>query len=84
MTVRLTVSDDGHLTLDAETLRSLGLKPGDRVVVEALTGGGFSVRAAPEPGSLDAFFSCLPKYDGPPVSIDEMNEAIAAGWAGER
>ncbi len=84
MTVLITVSDDGHLTLDAATLQALGLKPGDRVAVEALEGGGFSVRAEPNPGSLEAFYSCLPKYDGPAVSIEEMNEAIAAAWAGER
>lgn len=83
MTVRLTVSDDGHLTLDAATLKALGVKPGDRVTVEALEGGGFSVRAAPT-GAITDLFGMLKRPGQPALSIDEMNEAIAAAWAGER
>ncbi|MGH2341029.1 AbrB/MazE/SpoVT family DNA-binding domain-containing protein [Segnochrobactraceae bacterium EtOH-i3] len=78
MTVRLTVSDDGHLTLGAETLRSLGLKPGDQVTVESLAGGGFSIRAAPT-GAITDLFGMLKRPGQTALSIDEMNEAIAAG-----
>jgi hypothetical protein len=35
-------------------------------------------------GSIADFSGCLEQKDGPKLTIEEINEAIARGWAGER
>jgi hypothetical protein len=42
------------------------------------------VRAARRTGKISDVFGMLRQEGGPVLTIDEINEAIAAGWAGER
>lgn len=79
MTRTLTVTAKGQVTLRRELLGHLGVRPGDRIVVDLLPSGRAELRAASS--DLSAFFGCLPAR-GKSVSIEAMNRAIEDGWAG--
>lgn len=81
----LTVTAKGQVTLKRELLDHLGIRPGDRVDFEKMPGGEVRVRAARTAGNIDTFLHAL---DGKvtarvPLTIEEMNEITAAGWAGK-
>lgn len=81
----LAVTVKGQVTLKRDLLQHLGIKPGERVEFEKLPGGELKVRAARPSGSIDGFFHSL---DGKvklqkPLTIEEMNDIAAAGWAGQ-
>ena len=81
----LAVTVKGQVTPKRDLLQHLGIKPGERVDFEKLPGGELRVRAARPAGTIDGFIHAL---DGKvaqqkPLSIEDMNEIAAAGWAGE-
>ena len=80
----LTVTAKGQVTLRKEILAHLGVAPGERIVVDKLPGGQIVVRAAKPTGEISDVFGFLKREDGPRLSIDEINEAAAEGWAGRR
>lgn len=80
----LTVTAKGQVTLRKEVLDHLGVAPGDKIIVDFLPSGRAEVRAERAPGSIEGFIGCLKQADTPLRSIDEINEAIAQGWAGTR
>lgn len=94
MTTILTVTKGGAVTLDREVLDHLGVKPGESLAVKLDPQGRVSLSAAtPEGGPMDArphgriedTFGMLNQYyAGPPLTIDEINEAIEDAWAGKR
>nr|WP_296720215.1 AbrB/MazE/SpoVT family DNA-binding domain-containing protein [Tistrella sp.] len=80
----LGVTAEGQVTLKQDLLQHLGVKPGERVDVEKLPNGEVRLRAARPAGNIEGFFHAL---DGKvslqkPLTIDEMNDIAAAGWAG--
>jgi len=79
----LTVSVKGQITLKRELLRHIGVHPGEKIEVIELPGGELRIRAAKSRGSIEPFVGSLKREGQRPVSIDEMNAAIAKGWAGE-
>jgi antitoxin PrlF len=74
------LTSKGQLTVPVEVRRKMGLKPGDRVVFIERENGEFVLK--PKTGSIMDMYG-IGKWDGPPVTIEEMNETIAKGWAGE-
>ena len=58
----------------------LGLKAGDRIGFIENERGEFVLR--PKTGSIMNLRGIV-KWTGKPVTIQEMNETIAKGWAGE-
>ena len=80
----LTITAKGQVTLRRDLLKHLGVGPGETVTVEMLPDGRLEVRAARPTGKISDVFDMLKRPDGPALSIDEMNEIIAQGWAGER
>ena len=83
MTQSLLITAKGQLTLRKETLKHLGVQPGQRVAVELRPDGVVELRPAPR-GRISDAFGCLPRPDRPALTIEEMNEVIAAAWAGKR
>lgn len=79
----LTVSVKGQITLKRELLRHLGVHPGEKIEVIELPGGELRIRAARRTGKIEDFFGSLKREGQKPVSIEEMNEIIAKGWAGQ-
>lgn len=78
----LTVTAKGQVTLKKELLQHLGVKPGQKIEVDPLPDGRLSVRAARPKGSIEDFFGILAGKTDKVATIEEMNEAIARGWAG--
>ncbi|HWE85973.1 MAG TPA: AbrB/MazE/SpoVT family DNA-binding domain-containing protein [Terracidiphilus sp.] len=73
------VTSKGQVTLPVEIRRELGLKAGDRVRFVKKRNGEIALK--PENRSIMEFHGMF-KWKGKPVTIDEMNETIAKGWAG--
>ena len=80
----LKVTAKGQVTLRKDVLKHLGVGPGDQVDVDVLPGGRIEVRAARRTGKISDLAGMLHRDGGPVLTIEEINEAIAAGWAGER
>jgi antitoxin PrlF len=83
MTISLTVTTKGQITLRREVLQHLGVRPGQKVEVDLLPNGRLEVRAKPQ-GSIEDFFGCAHRPGTKPLTIEEINEIIADGWAGIR
>ncbi|MBO9333152.1 DNA-binding protein [Achromobacter pulmonis] len=80
----LTVTTKGQVTLKRDLLQHLGIKPGERLELEKLPGGELRMRAAKPTGTIDGFLGLLAGRANKVATIDEMNEAAAAGWADEQ
>jgi bifunctional DNA-binding transcriptional regulator/antitoxin component of YhaV-PrlF toxin-antitoxin module len=79
----LTVTAKGQITLKKELLRHLGVHPGQQIEVVQLPGGELRVRAVRRTGKISDAFGMLKREGQRTVSIEEMNDAIEQGWAGE-
>ena len=80
----LTVTAKGQVTLRKDFLRHLGVRPGERVEVDVLPNGRIEVRAAAPRGKIADVFGLLKGPHRPSLSIDEIQDTAAKGWAGER
>jgi AbrB family looped-hinge helix DNA binding protein len=80
----LTVTAKGQVTLRKDLLNHLGVQPGERIAVEKLPDGRIEVRAARAGGQISDAFGLLKREKGPRLSIEEMGEIAADGWAGKR
>ena len=79
----LTITAKGEVTLRQELLRHLGVRPGQQIEVTALPGGRIEVRAAQPPGSIEAFIGRLAGRIAKVATLEEIQAATSAGWAGE-
>jgi bifunctional DNA-binding transcriptional regulator/antitoxin component of YhaV-PrlF toxin-antitoxin module len=80
----LTITAKGQITLKQELLRHLNAVPGQKVEADMLPDGRLLVRPATQTGSITAFSGSLAKKGTPRLTIEQINEAIADGWAGIR
>ncbi len=81
----LTITAKGQVTLKQDILRHLGAKPGQKVLVEPLADGKVVLALDRSEETLSAAFGMLKPYNQrkKPLTITEINEAAAEGWAGE-
>lgn len=63
----------GQLTVPADVRADLRLRAGDRISFEKAEDGLYRIR--PVKGDIMRLAGVL-KYDGPPVTVEAMNEAI--------
>jgi bifunctional DNA-binding transcriptional regulator/antitoxin component of YhaV-PrlF toxin-antitoxin module len=82
--VTLKITAKGQVTFRRDVLDHLGVHPGEKIEVEKLPSGRIEVRAAGGAGSISEVFGMLKREDGPNLSVEEMNEIAARGWAGKR
>ena len=81
----LTITAKGQVTLKKELLQHLGVKPGQKIEVDVLPGKQLALRPAEvQKGSWDEIFGLLAGKTDKVATIEEMNEAIARGWAGQK
>ncbi len=71
------LTSKGQITLPVEIRKEMGLKPGDRLEFNRNIETG-TYEMTRKTGSIQDLFGIV-KYDGPPVTIEEMDEAIAQG-----
>lgn len=74
-----SITSKCQITIPLEVRRKLGLKPGDQVLFDEGPNGTYTF--APKKQSIMDLYGAG-KWDGPPVSIEEMNRTIEQGWAG--
>ena len=82
MPITLTVTAKGQITLRKEVLEHLGVRPGDKIDIDLLKDGRLQVRGK-YGRPVESIFGMLKRPATPTRSIEELNEAAAAGWAGE-
>lgn len=82
MPITLTVTAKGQITLRKEVLEHLGVRPGDRIDVDLLQDRRMQVRAK-KGKSVTSIFGMLARPATPACSVEKLNEAASAGWAGE-
>ena len=80
----LTVTAKGQITLRKHLLEHLGVHPGEKITVDKLPHGRIEVRAARPTGKISDAFNFLKRKNGSTLSIEEMNEIAARGWARKR
>jgi AbrB family looped-hinge helix DNA binding protein len=78
----LTVTAKGQISLRKEVLQHLGIQPGSKITVHKLPGGKIEIEAEKSRGKISDVFGLLKRDGREPVSIEDMNDAIAEGWAG--
>lgn len=74
-----TMTSKGQVTIPKEVRDELGLEAGTKVDFVRVGPGEYRLR--PRNRGIEELFGIL-QYDGPPITIEEMNEAIRDGWAG--
>jgi AbrB family looped-hinge helix DNA binding protein len=83
VSITLTVTAKGQVTLRKEVLEHLGVRPGDRLEIELLPAG--RVQAKAKPGRpISTIFGIMKRPGERAMTIEEIKEASAAAWAGER
>lgn len=80
----LKVTAKGQVTLRQDVLKHLDVRPGEKISVEKLPDGRIEVRAVRSKGQISDVFDFLKEENGPSLSIEEINELAADGWAGKR
>ncbi|HEY1209027.1 MAG TPA: AbrB/MazE/SpoVT family DNA-binding domain-containing protein [Terracidiphilus sp.] len=75
-----SVNSKGQITIPAEVRKDLGLKTGDRLWFIKGERGEYILKH--KTGSI-MDLKGMWKWTGKPVTIEEMNETIAKGWAGQ-
>ena len=83
MGITLTVTAKGQVTLRKDVLQHLGIQPGDRLEVDLLPENRLQLRAK-SGKPISRLYGILERPGQPKLSIEEINEAAAAGWAGEK
>ncbi|CZT35786.1 AbrB/MazE/SpoVT family DNA-binding domain-containing protein [Rhizobium sp. 9140] len=81
--MRLKVSDDGKIVLNRDVLEALGLRPGDEVDVDVVPHHRTSRQVVPRARPVESLFGMFSYKADRPHTLDEIKEAIAAGYAGE-
>jgi antitoxin PrlF len=79
---RSTVTSKGQITIPKEIRDQMGLKPGDRVDFVKDRTGRISLK--PINTDIRSLKGIIKSPFKRPITIEEMNEAIARGYAGLR
>jgi antitoxin component of MazEF toxin-antitoxin module len=80
----LLIAADGRVTLSNHLLKHLGVRPGDQINVERLSNGRIALRRVRLLGDIADVFGSLKRKGSPSLSVEEINEIAAQGWAGKR
>jgi len=79
----LTVTARGQVTFRRDVLQHLGIRPGEKIELDKLPDGRVTLRAARPAGVIDGFIGLLAGKTSKLATLDEINDAAAAGWAGQ-
>jgi len=79
----LTVTARGQITFRKDVLQHLGVEPGEKIEVDKLPDGRVALRAVRPSGTIDDFLGLLAGKTKKVATLDEINEAAAAGWSNQ-
>lgn len=80
----LTITARGQVTFRKDVLRHLGVQPGQKIEVDKLPDGRITLKAERPAGRIDNFVGLLAGKTRKVATLDEINEAATAGWAGKK
>lgn len=80
----LTVTARGQVTFRKDVLQHLGIEPGQKIELDKLPDGRVALRAERPAGTIESFLGLLAGKTKKIASLDEINEAAAASWAGQK
>lgn len=75
----VTMTSKGQITLPKQVRDDLGLTAGSKVTFLKLRSGHY--RIVPRTGKIEDLFGLLHDSTRPPMTIEDINEAIAEGGA---
>ena len=78
---KLKITAKGQVTLKQELLKHLGVSPGEKIEADKLPDRRIIVSPAAQDGTISDFIGCLSQRGGPKLTIEEINEIAARGWA---
>jgi antitoxin PrlF len=64
-------------------LQHLRIEPGEKIELDKLPDGRVTLRAMRPAGTIDGFLGLLAGKTRKIATLDEINEAAAANWAGQ-
>jgi bifunctional DNA-binding transcriptional regulator/antitoxin component of YhaV-PrlF toxin-antitoxin module len=79
----LTVTARGQVTFRKDVLQHLGVRPGEKIELQKLPDGRVTLKAARPAGTIDGFVGLLAGKSKKVATIEEIDDAAAAGWAGK-
>lgn len=79
----LTVTAKGQVTFRREVLQHLGIQPGGKIEVDLLPGGQAALKAARPTRTIRDFSGLLAGKTAKVATLEEIEETIAKGWAGQ-
>jgi hypothetical protein len=79
MSLELSITAKGQVTLKRSVLDHLGVAPGDKIGVALLPDGRVELLAASAGQKLEQLRGMLHRPGQPPVSLEAMQDAIAVG-----
>ena len=80
----LTVTARGQVTFRKDVLQHLGIQPGEKIELDKLPDGRVALKAARPTGAIDRFLGLLAGRTKKIATLEEINDAAAAGWAGQK
>jgi antitoxin PrlF len=80
----LTVTARGQVTFRKDVLQHLGIQPGEKIELDKQPDGAVTLRAARPLGKIDTFLGLLAGKTRKVATLDEINEAAAAGWSRQK
>ena len=78
----LTVTARGQVTFRRDILQHLGIEPGEKIALDKLPDGRVTLQAVRPTGTIDSFVGLLAGKTKKVATLEEMDEAVASGWAG--
>ena len=78
---QVTVTARGQVTFRKDVLRHLGVQPGEKIEVDKLPDGRLTLRAARPTAGLEGFIGLLAGKSTRVATLEEIEEAAAAGWS---
>lgn len=80
----MTVTARGQVTFRRDVLQHLGIRPGEKIELDKLPDGRVALKAARPAGAIDGFLGLLAGKTTKAATLEEINDAAEAGWAGRR
>jgi len=77
----LTVTARGQVTFRKDVLQHLGFRPGGKIELNLLPDGRCMLKAARQTETIAGFVGSLANRTKKIATLEEINAAIAQGWA---